>query len=255
MKTTLFISCVFLIGFYPCRSQEPDVVKTSKINNLPEFKKLFVNPPSEYRPAPLWVWNDKVTKQTIKEQLTDFKSKGIGGVFVHPRPGLITPYLSQEWIDLFKYAVAVGKELGMKIWIYDEDTYPSGFAGGHVPDEMPEAVMKQIKLDTFDILPAKFDKEIVAVFQKKNSEFYDITKEFNKKEFPAGKYLIFYLSITPPSPWFGGFSDVDRMQKKVTEKFLELTHETYRKAIGEEFGKTVPGSFQDEPGIFDAESS
>ena len=253
MKTKFFIICVFLTGFYSCRQQRADVVKTSKINNLAEFKKLFVNPPSEYRIAPLWVWNDRVTKQTIKEQLTDFKSKGLGGVFVHPRPGLITPYLSQEWIDLFRYAVTVGKELGMKIWIYDEDTYPSGFAGGHVPDEMPEAVMKQIKLDTFDILPAKSDKEIVAVFQKKDKEFYDITNEFNKTEFPAGKYLIFYLVTTAPSPWFGGFSYVDLMQKKVTEKFLELTHETYRKAFGDEFGKTVPGSFQDEPGIFDEE--
>jgi hypothetical protein len=253
MKTKFFISCVFLIGFYSCQPHASDIVKTSKINNIAEFKKLFVNPPSEYRSAPLWVWNDRVTKQTIKEQLTDFKSKGIGGVFVHPRPGLITPYLSQEWIDLFKYAVSVGKELGMKIWIYDEDTYPSGFAGGHVMDVMPEAVMKQIKLDTFDILPAKFDKEIVAVFQKKNAEFHDITGEFNKKEFPSGKYLIFFLKVADPSPWFGGFGFVDLMQKKVTEKFLELTLEPYRKAFGDEFGKTVPGSFQDEPGIFDAE--
>ncbi len=253
MKTKFFISFVLLIGLYSCQPQSTDVVKTSKINNLTEFKKLFVNPPSEYRSAPLWVWNDKVTKETIKEQLSDFKSKGIGGVFVHPRPGLITPYLSQEWIDLFKYTVDLGKELDMKIWIYDEDTYPSGFAGGHVIDVMPEAIMKQIKLDTLDNLPAKFDKEIVAVFQKKNTEFSDITKEYNKKDFPAGKYLIFYLKIADPSPWFGGSGYVDIMQKKVTDKFLELTHETYRKAFGEEFGKTIPGSFQDEPGIFDAE--
>ena len=27
----------------------------------------------------------------------------------------------------------------MKVWIYDENSYPSGFAGGHVPDQMPES--------------------------------------------------------------------------------------------------------------------
>ncbi len=60
-------------------------------------------------------------------------------LFIHPRPGLITEYLSDNWFDLYKYTVDKGKELGMKVWIYDENSYPSGFAGGHVPDEMPES--------------------------------------------------------------------------------------------------------------------
>ena len=68
-----------------------------------------------------------------------FKEAGIGGVFVHPRPGLITEYLSEEWFELFDYTVQKGKELGMNVWIYDENSYPSGFAGGHVPAEMPES--------------------------------------------------------------------------------------------------------------------
>ncbi|HOI45633.1 MAG TPA: hypothetical protein PLX50_08475, partial [Candidatus Aminicenantes bacterium] len=62
--------------------------------------ELFQEPPAEYRSAPLWVWNDLVTKEKIDEQLADFKARGIGGVFVHPRPGLITPYLSEEWLSL-----------------------------------------------------------------------------------------------------------------------------------------------------------
>jgi len=46
---------------------------------------------------------------------------------VHPRPGLLTEYLSDEWFHLFDYTVQKGKELGMKVWIYDENSYPSGF--------------------------------------------------------------------------------------------------------------------------------
>lgn len=69
--------------------------------------------------------------------LGDFKAQGFGGAFVHPRPGLVTEYLSDEWFDLYKYSVEKGKELGLDIWIYDENSYPSGFAGGHVPAQMP----------------------------------------------------------------------------------------------------------------------
>ncbi|MBA7578895.1 hypothetical protein ES708_20761 [subsurface metagenome] len=104
-----------------------------------ELKSQFRTPSSRYRSAPFWVWNDEMTENQIEEQLTDFKDKGIGGVFVHPRPGLITPYLSDRWFELFRYAVDQGKKLGMEIWIYDENSYPSGFAGGHVPAEMPES--------------------------------------------------------------------------------------------------------------------
>ena len=48
-----------------------------------------------------------------------------------------------------------GKELGMKVWIYDENSYPSGFAGGHVPDEMPESFNQGqgLKLTKVEILP------------------------------------------------------------------------------------------------------
>ncbi len=94
-----------------------------------------------------------MTEAQIDEQMADFKAKGIGGLFVHPRPGLITPYLSEEWISLFTRAVETGRKLGMKVWIYDENSYPSGFAGGHVPAAMPEAVRSGLRMKKAEALP------------------------------------------------------------------------------------------------------
>ena len=103
------------------------------------LQEQFANPSSEFRSAPLWVWNTDVTTEDIDRMLAELKEQGFGGAFVHPRPGLETEYLSQEWFDLWNYSLQKGKELGLDIWIYDENSYPSGFAGGHVPDEMPES--------------------------------------------------------------------------------------------------------------------
>ena len=108
--------------------------------------QAFADPPAAYRSAPLWVWNDKMTREEIKRQLEDFKARGIGGAFIHPRPGLITPYLTDEWFSLCAYAVEVGKGLGLKIWIYDENSYPSGFAGGHVPAAIPDAARSGLRM-------------------------------------------------------------------------------------------------------------
>lgn len=43
--------------------------------------------------------------------------------------------------------------------IYDENSYPSGFAGGHVPEEMPESYNQGqgLALTKADLLPDKTD--------------------------------------------------------------------------------------------------
>jgi hypothetical protein len=213
--------------------------------------KTFQDPPAEFRSAPLWVWNDRMTKTEIEEQLADFKARGIGGVFVHPRPGLITPYLSDEWLALFKHAVATGKTLGLKVWIYDENSYPSGFAGGHVPAQMPDAVRTGLRGTKAGELPESFAVAPLVVLRKTASGYDDITAEARAKgkSLGAGDYYIFDLNPQKPNPWYGGFTYVDLMRRDVTEKFLDVTLNAYRKAFGDEFGGVVPGVFQDEAEI------
>ena len=49
------------------------------------------------------------------------------------------------------------------------------------------------------------------------------------------------------SPWYNDQTYVDVMNQKAIEKFLELTHEKYYEELGEEFGKSIPAIFTDEP--------
>ncbi|MEK6755589.1 MAG: glycosyl hydrolase [Bacteroidota bacterium] len=209
----------------------------------------FRNPPAEFRSAPLWVWNDRMSPEQISEQLADFKAHGIGGVFIHPRPGLITPYLSDEWLSLCRYAVDVGKKLGMKIWIYDENSYPSGFAGGHVPAQMPDAVRTGLRMERATELSKAPDPDLLVVLERTPSGFVDITSQWQTKSFGPGDYYLFTIIKQKPSPWHGGFPYVDLMRRDVTEKFLDVTLNAYKRIIGDEFGKVVPGAFQDEAEI------
>ncbi|MFZ2054268.1 MAG: hypothetical protein WAU81_08725, partial [Candidatus Aminicenantales bacterium] len=214
--------------------------------------QAFQDPPAEYRSAPLWVWNDRVTKDEIETQLANFQSKGIGGVFIHPRPGLITPYLSEEWLELCRHAVMTGKTLGMKVWIYDENSYPSGFAGGHVPAEMPDAQGKGLRMIRASVLPKAFAQNPpFLVLSRTESGFEDISQTLATIAVSSvpGDYYVFTIAFQTSSPWFGGFTYVDLMRRDVTEKFLDVTLNAYKRVIGNEFGATVPGSFQDEAHI------
>jgi hypothetical protein len=221
------------------------------LNSRADVLKAFNNPPAAYRSAPLWVWNDRITNREIEEQLSDFKAHGIGGVFIHPRPGLITPYLSEEWLSMWRHAVDVGKKLGMTIWIYDENSYPSGFAGGHVPAAIPDAVRAGLRMSKAAELPVSFEVEPLVILRKGEAGFEDVTVEAKAKgrALGSGEYYIFDINRQKPNPWYGGYTYVDLMRRDVTEKFLDVTLNAYKKAVGEEFGKTVPGVFQDEAEI------
>ena len=210
---------------------------------------LFRQPPSEYRSAPLWVWNDRMTKEEIRSALADFKERGIGGAFIHPRPGLITPYLSEEWLSLCRYAVETGKSLGLKIWIYDENSYPSGFAGGHVPAQMPEAARSGLRLTRIQGPPRASNRTPLVVLRQALSRFEDVTGKVGPDPRDNALYYVFDVVRQEPSPWYGGFTYVDLMRKGVTERFLDITHNAYKQVIGAEFGQTVPGAFQDEAEI------
>ena len=211
--------------------------------------KAFADPPAEYRSAPLWVWNDLMTKDEIKRDLKEFKARGIGGAFIHPRPGLITPYLTAEWFSLCAYAVETGKGLGLKIWIYDENSYPSGFAGGHVPAALPDAVRSGLRMMKFEGAPPKAQPDAWVVLRRTLTGFEDVTKKTLPPGADGATYYVFDVVRQQPSPWHGGLTYVDLLRKDVTEKFVDLTLNGYKRAVGAEFGLTVPGVFQDEAEI------
>jgi hypothetical protein len=241
----ILISCIFILN--SCKKTVINEVK------VPDFKVLssqFNEPPREYTTSPFFVWNAEITKAEIDSFMTGFKNAGSSQVFIHPRPGLITEYLSVNWFELFQYAVEKGKELGMDVWIYDENSYPSGFAGGHVPDEMPESYNQGqgLRMTRFETLPDTCDKYYLCL-KEETGAYSDITTSLSAEKGKTGKYLLFSKTYNGKSDWYGGFSYVDLLYPGVTQKFISVTMTGYEKYLGTEFGKTVPGIFTDEPQI------
>ena len=46
---------------------------------------------------------------------------------------------------------------------------------------------------------------------------------------------------------YNGQTYLDTLNRKAVGKFIEVTHEAYRKNVGKYFGKAIPGIFTDEP--------
>jgi hypothetical protein len=245
-----FALVLFPVSFFLLNSCRENVINEVSVPDFASLSSQFKSPSAEYTTAPFFVWNADITKEGIDKYLTDFKNAGSYQVFIHPRPGLITEYLSDKWFELFQHAVEKGKELGMKIWIYDEDSYPSGFGGGHVPEEMPESYNQGqgLKMTRFEVLPDTAERYYLCL-KEENGTYTDISNSLSEEKGKNGKYLLFSKTYNKTSDWYGGFSYVDLLFPGVTEKFIEVTMKGYEKYLGPELGKTVPGTFTDEPQI------
>ena len=238
----LFLTVIALLPMGPIAGQTTD--------KFSDIRTKFYNPPALYRTAPFMVWNWKVTKGEIDWMLTEFKESGAGSAIIHPRPGLVTEYLSKDWFELYRYAVQKAKSLGMTVWIYDENSYPSCFAGGNVPALMPESYKQGMGLDLhkYSVLPDTVQNYYLCL-NKVGDKFIDITSDVPSYKGKSGEFYVYGKRFYGTGPWFGGYSQVDILVKGVTQKFIDVTMKGYESSVGSEFDKTVLGVFSDEPSI------
>ena len=239
--------------------------------DLSERQKLFENPTAEYRGKPFWSWNGRLEEAELCRQIDIIKEMGFGGYFMHSRTGLETEYLGEEWFELTNKCADYGHKAGMESWLYDEDRWPSGSAGGMVTkEEQYRAMFLEMNCLTEDAWRAwRPDENAVAVFACKMEQEPSMEKGqpggcggiFSGKRLlrtgdalEEGETAIeFRTRYSVCNDNYNGYCYVNTMHREAIEKYIELTHEKYREKCGDRFGKEISGIFTDEPhrgGVF-----
>lgn len=237
----------------------------SKSRKLSE--KLFAAPTSEYRGAPFWAWNDKLDKQQLIYQIEQFKKMGLGGFHMHVRCGLETPYLSPEFMDLIKSCVIKAEKSGMKAYLYDEDRWPSGAAGGIVTknhEYRQRQLIMSVRPEKFGVTfrgnTAQYSGENqTSYIHPRVLACYDVQidekgylQTYKKIDFdrPATGKKWYAIAVTAgASGWYNGQAYVDTMNKDAMREFIRVTYDAYNDAVGKYFGNVVPSIFTDEPQV------
>ncbi|MBP5308697.1 MAG: hypothetical protein J6Z34_06150, partial [Clostridia bacterium] len=186
---------------------------------------------TDYAPIPFWSWNNELDEKELVKQIRDMKSVGMGGFIMHARMGLTTPYLGEKWFRCVEVCLDEAKKIGMNGWIYDENGWPSGFAGGELLKEK-ENLATYLKLVT-----GAYDKDAYCVFIRDKGGFLRVYEDCG-----AEKYYNVLLKYSP--------SNTDILKPSVTEKFIDSTYEKYYERFGDRFGKELKGFFTDEPQYF-----
>ena len=190
--------------------------------------KGFSEGKHEFRPAPFWSWNDKLDAEELLSQMKKMQKAGYGGFFKHSRVRMITPYLSDEWMDCIRLCAKKSGEYGLDAYLYDEDMWPSGYASGIVPAMSDDFKEKALVLaNEGELLPSD--------------------EPFKTVESGGEKYTIARRTCAAGMVRFNGQCYIDTLNPRAVRAFLESTHEKYKACVGEMFGTRIRGIFTDEP--------
>ncbi len=208
--------------------------------------ELFENPPVQFRGSPFWAWNSDLDPDELTRQIAYFQEMGFGGFHMHARAGLSLPYMSEAYLQRVQLCVEQAKKAGLVPRLYDEDTWPSGFAGGRTVQGHPEYRRRQLhfcrkeKSDACAIV-GRYD---IRLHADGTLASYRLLREGEKA---ADMLWVAQILVDKDSSRYGQSAYIDTLRADAVCHFIELTHDTYRRKLGKDFGTTVPSIFTDEP--------
>ena len=185
---------------------------------------------SEFYTLAFWSWNGKLEKPRLLSQIEKMKQVDMGGFIIHARSGLTTPYLSEAWMDAVEFCVEEGSKRGMKIWLYDDQGWPSGFVGGKLLSD-PAYLARYLTCEK-----SREPRACDYRYRVENDRFVRA-----ERYEPGYEYVCITVRNSP--------SNVDILNESVVEAFIRETHEAYYARLRRCWGK-IEGFFTDEPQYF-----
>ena len=241
---------------------------------------------------PFWLFNDASSVAEKIRYLRSCRSGGIRSLVMHCRSGNLVPYASSDWYADIHALVAETRRLDMKLWLYDEDPYPSGAAGGQVmacradlkaaelllrepaPDLAPgqlweissepvvwaglvpvrrplpvqdlTAKVGTVRCDWF-VTPwdSRHYYPVSPVFPCVRGDAIRQVYAMRMPPIPAGYRLV--AIVREPCGVEGSWGSLpDCLHPDTFPVFRQLSLDPYKKWVGTDFGKTIPGIFTDE---------
>ena len=160
-----------------------------------------------------------VADRPVKDISRVFDELGLGGVVCNV--GGERYFRDPAQWDLLVKSVRAFAEAGLRVWIYDEQGYPSLGAGGLVLEKKPE----------LESLALCYDADL----DRLGKDPFVVRPAFEYTH-PANNVRVLRRYPNPLDP-------------RATKLFIELTHEQYRQKLGEELFGKIEAFFFDEPSI------
>ncbi|MBN2048146.1 MAG: hypothetical protein JW750_09910, partial [Anaerolineaceae bacterium] len=173
-------------------------------------------------------WQRGEEESVIRTEMEKIDAAGIGGVIVEARPH--PDYIGERWWKDMDVIMDEARARGMKVWVFDDDHFPTGRAVGRVesaPQELKRLFLREAHMDAIGPAPdASFMVDnwfinprrgemstegitlVAAVAARRDAQGMRLTGEFINVtdrvqdgvlywDVPEGRWRVFLLFLTP----------------------------------------------------------
>jgi hypothetical protein len=213
MNVSLYGKLIAVLVIVACSTVDSAAAEPAASDLPAEWLQAWRSPGVELRP--LQIVHGVPAQQATPEAMERLKDLGLGGIVCNVA---FDSYLSSEanWRTCVE-AVKACAQVGLRVWIYDEEGYPSGAAGGLVLKENRD----------FESLALAYDPSRADPFVVRAS--YEHTHASNN----------FHAARRYPN----------LIDKAAVASFLRVTHDAYYRHLEPFFGNTIEAFFTDEPSL------
>ncbi|MBE6358372.1 MAG: hypothetical protein E7057_03895 [Lentisphaerae bacterium] len=228
--------------------------------------KSIVEPVSEYYPIPWWSWTGNMQKPEMSRQLKLMYDQHIREFFIFPCYALEYPvFLQESWWEYVEFTLRECEKLGMKVWIYDDLSWPSGSAGGLAMQRYPHCRMQQLQCRRIplgagevyrhdpasDTVHIGFRSDSGKVQQITLNEEYRWRNDRSENGCIILIVKVFYDEVSLNSTAVAWNRQqrgtVDLLDGDAVEAWMGCIYGEYYRRFAGDFGKTIKGFFCDEP--------
>ncbi len=224
-------------------------------------------------------WQKGTGTATVREEMERIGDAGIRAVILEARPH--PDFLGDGWWHDVDAVLKIARRRGMRVWFFDDDSFPTGHAGGAVQDAAPELRRRFLTERHTDVVgPAAGASLIVerrqfwgpsaaldpgtllrVVAYRRAEDGHELTGdpvELTDRitdgilhwDIPDGWWRVFFLTAVADGGSQRHAQHIDYLNAASTQLLIDNVHERIHARYAAEFGSTIAGFFSDEPGIY-----
>lgn len=221
-----------------------------------------------------FLWLHGEAKERVREEILAIKNSGISEFCAESRP--YDNFCKDKWWDDFGFILKTARELGMRVWLLDDQKFPTGYANGYLEKEenkhLRKRLIREIQIDVVGPMKAakvfvgtrvNKDEKIVKVIAYRNDSLgetldyktaIDLTDKLDNGvvyfDIPKGVWRVSAMIETAyQNPNERLFYYIDMLNPDSCSAMIDAIYEPHFQHFKEYFGNTFAGFFSDEPGF------
>ncbi|MFR0354455.1 glycosyl hydrolase [Streptomyces sediminimaris] len=212
------------------------------------LQQLFDDPPRDFGPTPLWWWSGaRVTRERLAWQMARFAEGGVHNLVVinlaPAGPGFGAradepAWFGEEWWARFTDACEIARDLGTRLWFYDQIGFSGANVQGGVTRRHPEATglalrSRRVTLPGGALRPGS-GEALVGAYAADGRR---LPVSGTRIEAADGSEVQLVTAV--PTAF-------DYLDPRAVGLLMDAVHHEFDRRVPQYLGNVVAGSFQDE---------